>query len=186
MRFSRGKSSVVLWCRASQNRPDSRRRLAAGARPNGIDQAATRRFAGAENNTRRRFVGHTSELSAGHLRADERVLEERPEGTVAVRRHPRPFEERHQTARTGQPVAQAAGAAGHRRPPEPQENPVRGTAGLGQLLAARRTGRPGRIHNAAAVLNISVFLSPIRLGKPPVSRQRYILFARRYVLDRPT
>lgn len=110
------------------------------------------RFSGAETDPRRNPVGHTVELSAGNMRVDERMLEERPEREAEVHRHTPAFEQRDQPHRNGQPAAQAARVAGHRRSPEHQENPVRRAVGRGQLPAAGRPGRARRIpeHMSAA------------------------------------
>lgn len=96
--------------------------------------------AGVETDPRRRAAGHTARLPARNLRADERLLEERPEGASAVRRRARPPEERDQAPGAGQPAAPAARVAVHRRPPEPEEDPVRRAAGRRELLTARRAG----------------------------------------------
>lgn len=97
--------------------------------------------AGAKTDPRRRVAGHTAGLPARNLRADERLLEERPEGAVAVRRCVRPPEERDQAPGTGQPAAPAARVAVHNGPPEPEEDPVRGTVGRRELFTARRAGQ---------------------------------------------
>lgn len=108
-------------------------------------------FTGFETDPRRDPVGNTVELSSGNMRVDERMLEERPEGEVEVLRRAPAFEERQQSHRNGQSVAEAARAAGHCRPSEHQENAVRRAVGRRQLPAARRPGRAGRISEHATI-----------------------------------
>lgn len=58
------------------------------------------------------------------MRADERMLEERPEGAIAFHRHTRAAAEHHQAPRAGQSVAPATCVTHDRGPPEPEEDTV--------------------------------------------------------------
>lgn len=79
-------------------------------------------FSGIEIDPRRDIVGYTIELSAGNMRVDERMLEERPKGEIAIHRHIRPFEKCHHETANGQLIAQTTSTASDCRPSELENN----------------------------------------------------------------
>lgn len=122
--------------------------------------------AGIETGPGRRAAGDPAQLSPAHMRVDERMLEERPQGAPAVHRHLRPATERHETSRTRQPAAPTTRASCHRRPLELVEDSTgRPTATAGRrLLPGARPPGPVPVRWAAA----AVIERPLPSARPSV------------------